>query len=53
MEQLSNELLIEAYEKARRLNLSEDFVSLIEKELERRAISVPSIGYEPSQKTYV
>ncbi|MFZ4451949.1 sporulation histidine kinase inhibitor Sda [Salibacterium aidingense] len=38
MNQLSDELLIEAYEKALRLQLNEDFISLIEEELKHRSL---------------
>lgn len=38
MRQLSDDLLIETYEKARELNLSDDFLSLIQQELERRSM---------------
>ncbi len=50
MDQLSDELLMEAYEKAKRLKLSDDFVALIEKELKKRAIPM---GNTVQQKTYV
>lgn len=36
MEELSNILLTEAYEKAIELNLDNDFIQLIEEELTRR-----------------
>lgn len=39
MEHLSNELLLESYYKANELNLSPDFVKLIEKEINRRLLS--------------
>ncbi|UCZ55260.1 sporulation histidine kinase inhibitor Sda [Bacillus shivajii] len=38
MKLLSDDLLIETYHKARELNLSEDFLSLIQEELERRSM---------------
>ncbi|PLR78125.1 sporulation histidine kinase inhibitor Sda [Bacillus sp. V3-13] len=39
MRKLSDELLIESYYKARELNLSQDFISLIETEIHRRSLS--------------
>ncbi|GAB3050605.1 sporulation histidine kinase inhibitor Sda [Virgibacillus ainsalahensis] len=39
MEHLSDELLIESYHKANELNLSPDFLSLIEEEILRRCLS--------------
>ncbi|MBO8177595.1 sporulation histidine kinase inhibitor Sda [Aeribacillus pallidus] len=39
MKHLSDELLIEAYFKARALKLSPDFIQLIEKEIHRRSLS--------------
>lgn len=38
MRKLSDELLIESYNKARELNLSPDFISLIESEIHRRSL---------------
>ncbi|GGD04210.1 sporulation protein [Pontibacillus chungwhensis BH030062] len=38
MEHLSDELLIESYYKATELNLSAEFIKLIEEELQRRSI---------------
>lgn len=38
MKYLSDELLIETYHKAIELNLSEDFIYLIQEEIERRSI---------------
>jgi len=38
MECLSDSLLLEAYQKAIELNLNKDFIQMIEKEIERRAI---------------
>ena len=38
MRKLSDELLIETYHKAKELDLSPDFISLLEKELQRRSI---------------
>ncbi|MDN4074839.1 MULTISPECIES: sporulation histidine kinase inhibitor Sda [Fictibacillus] len=38
MENLSDELLIESYFKAKELQLSTDFISLIQKEIERRSL---------------
>ncbi|WP_053367212.1 sporulation histidine kinase inhibitor Sda [Bacillus sp. FJAT-27245] len=39
MRKLSDDLLIESYFKARELNLSPDFIRLIEKEIQRRSLS--------------
>lgn len=39
MKQLSDELLIETYFKALELKLSEDFVQLIKREIERRSLT--------------
>ncbi len=39
MKNLSDELLIDAYIKAIQLNLSEDFIQLIEQEIRRRALT--------------
>ncbi|RYG74762.1 sporulation histidine kinase inhibitor Sda [Lentibacillus lipolyticus] len=38
MEYLSDELLLESYHKANELNLSPDFIYLIEKEISRRSL---------------
>ena len=38
LRKLSDELLIESYYKARELNLSSDFIYLIEKEIRRRSL---------------
>lgn len=38
MRKLSDELLIETYHKAKKLDLSPDFILLLEKELQRRSI---------------
>ncbi|EIT85250.1 Sporulation inhibitor A [Fictibacillus macauensis ZFHKF-1] len=38
MENLSDELLIESYYKAKELQLSTDFIFLIQREIERRAL---------------
>lgn len=38
MDCLSDTLLIEAYEKAKELNLNEDFIELIKNELVKRSI---------------
>ncbi|MEK3890650.1 sporulation histidine kinase inhibitor Sda [Bacillus sp. FSL K6-3431] len=38
MNRLSDELLIESYEKAKELNLSSEFIDLIESELQRRSL---------------
>lgn len=39
MEYLSDELLLESYYKANELNLSPDFIYLIEKEIHRRSLT--------------
>ncbi|MCM3596314.1 sporulation histidine kinase inhibitor Sda [Metabacillus idriensis] len=39
MRKLSDELLIESYFKATEMNLSEDFIELIEKEIKRRSLT--------------
>ena len=39
MRKLSDELLVESYFKARELNLSSDFILLIETEIHRRSLS--------------
>ncbi|MBT2702198.1 sporulation histidine kinase inhibitor Sda [Chryseobacterium sp. ISL-80] len=39
MRKLSDELLIESYFKARELNLSYEFIRLIETEIHRRSLS--------------
>lgn len=39
MNNLSEELLIECYQKALELNLEDDFIRLIEQELERRSLT--------------
>jgi developmental checkpoint coupling sporulation initiation to replication initiation len=38
MEKLSDELLIESYRKAKELQLSKDFIYLIEQEIQRRSL---------------
>lgn len=38
MRKLSDELLIESYFKAKELNLSTEFISLIENEIHRRSL---------------
>jgi len=43
MECLSDSLLLEAYKKAKELQLNKDFIQLIEQEIERRAIKIPSM----------
>lgn len=43
MECLSDSLLLEAYKKAKELQLNKDFIHLIEQEIERRAIKIPSM----------
>jgi len=45
MDHISDELLIEAYHKAKRLNLSPDFLSIIEEELHRRNLSSNKIQH--------
>ncbi|MBD3109967.1 sporulation histidine kinase inhibitor Sda [Bacillus sp. AGMB 02131] len=39
MNKLSDDLLIESYHKAKSLNLSREFIRLIEVELQRRSLS--------------
>lgn len=39
MRKLSDELLIESYHKAKELNLSTEFILLIEAEIHRRSLS--------------
>lgn len=39
MRKLSDELLIESYHKARELQLSKEFIQLIETEIHRRSLS--------------
>jgi developmental checkpoint coupling sporulation initiation to replication initiation len=39
MKNLSDELLIESYYKAKELNLSPEFIALIEKEIQRRSLN--------------
>jgi developmental checkpoint coupling sporulation initiation to replication initiation len=39
MKRLSDELLIESYNKAKELNLSSEFIQLIEMELHRRSLA--------------
>lgn len=39
MKHLSDELLIESYFKAKELNLSLEFIELIEKEIQRRSLT--------------
>ncbi|MGN1386778.1 MAG: sporulation histidine kinase inhibitor Sda [Bacillus sp. (in: firmicutes)] len=39
MNKLSDDLLIESYHKAKNLNLSREFIRLIEVELHRRSLS--------------
>ncbi|WLD95426.1 sporulation histidine kinase inhibitor Sda [Alkalihalobacillus sp. AL-G] len=40
MENLSDELLIESYHRARELKLSTEFISLIKQEIDRRHLSM-------------
>ncbi|QQK75789.1 sporulation histidine kinase inhibitor Sda [Salicibibacter cibarius] len=40
MRNLSDEMLIEAYERALKLNLNDDFIAIIQSEMERRALTV-------------
>lgn len=42
MDYLSDALLVEAYEKAIELNLHADFILMIEEEMNRRGIKVPT-----------
>ena len=43
MKRLSDELLIESYNKAKELNLSSEFIQLIEVEMKRRSLSQQAI----------
>lgn len=47
MKKLSDELLIESYKKAKKLNLSSEFIGLIESELQRRSLgnNIKSVVY--------
>ena len=40
MRKLSDELVIESYSKATELQLSPDFIKLIEEEIERRSLKI-------------
>ncbi|AXF54653.1 sporulation histidine kinase inhibitor Sda [Salicibibacter kimchii] len=40
MRNLSDEMLIEAYERALHLNLNDDFIAIIQSEMERRSLTV-------------
>lgn len=40
MEHLSDALLIEAYDKAKQLNLNDDFIHIIEEEISRRNLII-------------
>ncbi|RQW21476.1 sporulation histidine kinase inhibitor Sda [Bacillus sp. C1-1] len=40
MEQLSDSVLLEAYNKAKQIQLEEDFLAILEKELVRRDIHI-------------
>ncbi|QDI92909.1 sporulation histidine kinase inhibitor Sda [Salicibibacter halophilus] len=40
MRNLSDEMLIEAYERALTLNLNDDFIAIIQSEMERRSLTV-------------
>ena len=44
MEQLSDELLIESYQKAQELELCDEFLSLIEKEIKKRSLVVEPVS---------
>lgn len=39
MKNLSDELLVESYIKAKNLNLSQDFILLIKKEIDKRCLT--------------
>ncbi|RYL91550.1 sporulation histidine kinase inhibitor Sda [Sporolactobacillus sp. THM7-4] len=39
MENLSDDLLIESYVKAKKYHLNQDFIHLIERELEKRSLT--------------
>lgn len=51
MEQLSDDLLLESYHKANELELSPDFVSLIENEISRRELSVQLVQTESTHSS--
>ena len=42
MERLSNELLIETFQKAKKYNLDQGFITLLEQELIKRKINLDS-----------
>lgn len=46
MKYLSNELLLESYEKAIELNLSQDFIDLIKDEINNRELASTPIDKE-------
>lgn len=50
MEHLSDELLIESFYKANELDLSPDFLALIELEIRRRNLSHKIRTYRPPNK---
>ena len=39
MRNLSDEMLIEAYERALKLDLNDDFIAIIQSEMERRSLT--------------
>lgn len=46
MEALSNKALVDAYIKAKEMKLDDEFINLLEKELERRGIPASQINLE-------
>ncbi|WP_018923681.1 sporulation histidine kinase inhibitor Sda [Salsuginibacillus kocurii] len=44
MKQLTDDLLIEAYEEAINLRLNKEFIKLLELEMEKRSLSVPMMA---------
>jgi len=48
VQHLSDELLLESYLKAKELNLSTDFISLIEEEIIRRQVNIPAAANSKS-----
>lgn len=44
MENIPDDLLIESYIKARKYNLGDDFINLIENEMKRRNLTAISAG---------
>lgn len=51
MDYLSDELLLESYQKAFELNLSSDFLSLMEEEIHRRCLT-DKLDHSQDKKEY-